>query len=109
MYGPQSSNGTAPKFYYSFKNGRYVVGAHGQDLFETDRVKQASDMTQALNKTFNDFSDPSPDRWLPGQREAALAGEPAYLPRETAAEKADREFGQPHFGHSYGGTEPDAA
>ena len=54
MYGAQVGRSNDPKFYYHFKNGLYYVSTCGVEVVSFYNVKRASDMTQALNKTFND-------------------------------------------------------
>jgi hypothetical protein len=54
MYGAQAGRTNDPQFYYHFKSGLYYVSTGGVDICSFYSVKRASDMTQALNKTFND-------------------------------------------------------
>lgn len=53
MYGTQQQ--FTPRFYFSTKEGRQVVGVGGIDLVSFSSVKEASDLTQALNRTYNDY------------------------------------------------------
>jgi hypothetical protein len=89
-------------FYCHFNNGLYYVClSKPGPLLETYDSAEATLFCATLNKVAEAL--PRQNLTRPVGDIGHTEAEPAYLPREAAMAKADREFGQPHHGH-YGGT-----